>query len=40
MRRENKESLDGVSYEDGGVRKQLGQIRELVELPLRAPSAF
>ncbi|GAY61566.1 hypothetical protein CUMW_210970 [Citrus unshiu] len=30
MRRENKESLDGVSYEDGGVRKQLGQIRELL----------
>ena len=28
-------------YDDiGGVRKQLGQIRELVELPLRHPQLF
>ena len=41
MRRENEERFDGVGYEDvGGVSKQLGQIRELVELPLRVPSAF
>ncbi|TXG47767.1 hypothetical protein EZV62_027061 [Acer yangbiense] len=36
-----KESLDDVGYEDiGGVRKQLGQIRELVELPFRLPQLF
>lgn len=41
VRREDEERLDGVGYEDvGGVRKQLGQIRELVELPLRHPQLF
>jgi len=30
-----------VGYDDvGGVRKQLAQIRELVELPLRHPQLF
>jgi len=30
-----------VGYDDvGGVRKQLSQIRELVELPLRHPQLF
>lgn len=34
-------SLQQVGYDDiGGVRKQLAQIRELVELPLRHPQLF
>lgn len=41
VRREDEERLDGVGYDDiGGVRKQLAQIRELVELPLRHPQLF
>merc|ERR1719331_2693196 len=33
--------LDDVGYDDvGGVRKQMAQIRELVELPLRHPTLF
>ncbi|KAG8087229.1 hypothetical protein GUJ93_ZPchr0010g7830 [Zizania palustris] len=41
VRREDEERLDGPSYDDvGGVRKQLAQIRELVELPLRHPNLF
>lgn len=41
IRREDEEKLDDVGYEDvGGVRKQLAQIRELVELPLRHPALF
>ena len=33
--------IDDVGYEDiGGCRKQLAQIRELVELPLRHPTLF
>jgi hypothetical protein len=33
--------LRQVGYDDvGGVRKQLAQIRELVELPLRHPQLF
>ena len=39
--REDEERLDDVGYEDvGGVRKQMAQIRELVELPLRHPTLF
>ena len=39
--REDEERLDDVGYEDvGGVRKQMAQIRELVELPLRHPALF
>ncbi len=39
--REDEEKLDDVGYDDvGGVRKQMAQIRELVELPLRHPSLF
>ncbi|KDD73706.1 AAA+ ATPase, partial [Helicosporidium sp. ATCC 50920] len=39
--REDEERLDDVGYEDvGGVRKQMAQIRELVELPLRHPQLF
>lgn len=39
--REDEEKLDDVGYDDvGGVRKQMAQIRELVELPLRHPQLF
>ena len=41
IRREEEDRLDDVGYDDiGGVRKQLAQIRELVELPLRHPQLF
>eukprot|EP01087_Luapelamoeba_hula_P011688 TRINITY_DN320_c0_g1_i1.p1 TRINITY_DN320_c0_g1~~TRINITY_DN320_c0_g1_i1.p1 ORF type:complete len:816 (+),score=162.07 TRINITY_DN320_c0_g1_i1:72-2450(+) len=41
IKREDEERLDDVGYDDiGGCRKQLGQIRELVELPLRHPTLF
>uniref|UniRef100_A0A7N1A4D4 Uncharacterized protein n=1 Tax=Kalanchoe fedtschenkoi TaxID=63787 RepID=A0A7N1A4D4_KALFE len=42
VRREDEEErLDEVGYDDvGGVRKQMGQIRELVKLPLRHPQLF
>ncbi|KAF8007701.1 hypothetical protein BT93_K1641 [Corymbia citriodora subsp. variegata] len=38
VRREDENRLDEVGYDDvGGVRKQMAQIRELVELPLGHP---
>lgn len=41
INREDEEKLDDVGYDDvGGVRKQMAQIRELVELPLRHPQLF
>ncbi|CAN6285724.1 unnamed protein product [Urochloa humidicola] len=41
VKREDEERLDDVGYDDvGGMRKQLAQIRELVELPLRHPQLF
>ncbi|GAY58086.1 hypothetical protein CUMW_184380 [Citrus unshiu] len=41
LKREDEDRLNDVGYEDvGGVRKQLGQIREVVELPLRHPQIF
>merc|ERR1712054_673421 len=41
IKRDDEERLDDVGYDDvGGVRKQMGQIRELVELPLRHPALF
>ncbi|KAL3677464.1 hypothetical protein R1sor_027412 [Riccia sorocarpa] len=41
VRREDEERLDEVGYDDvGGVRRQMAQIRELVELPLRHPQLF
>merc|ERR1719194_200573 len=41
IKREDEEKMDDVGYDDiGGVKKQLGQIRELVELPLRHPQLF
>lgn len=42
VKREDEEaSLNEVGYDDiGGCRKQLAQIKEMVELPLRHPSLF
>uniref|UniRef100_A0ACD5WW48 Uncharacterized protein n=1 Tax=Avena sativa TaxID=4498 RepID=A0ACD5WW48_AVESA len=41
VKREDEERLDGVGYDDiGGMGKQMNQIRELVELPLRHPQLF
>jgi len=41
IKREDEEKLDDVGYDDiGGCRKQLAQIRELIELPLRHPTLF
>lgn len=42
IRREDEESnLSEIGYDDvGGCRKQMAQIRELVELPLRHPQLF
>ncbi|KAF4525325.1 hypothetical protein B566_EDAN013186 [Ephemera danica] len=38
---EEEEKLNSVGYDDiGGCRKQLAQIKEMVELPLRHPSLF
>ncbi|XP_040564219.1 transitional endoplasmic reticulum ATPase [Lepeophtheirus salmonis] len=40
-REEEEESLNSIGYDDiGGCRKQLAQIKEMVELPLRHPSLF
>ncbi|CAK9302774.1 unnamed protein product [Gordionus sp. m RMFG-2023] len=40
-RAEEEESLNEVGYDDiGGCRKQLAQIKEMVELPLRHPGLF
>lgn len=39
--REEEERLDDVGYDDvGGCQKQMAQIREMIELPLRHPSLF
>ncbi|XP_046388727.1 transitional endoplasmic reticulum ATPase TER94 isoform X2 [Ischnura elegans] len=41
MKEEEEEALNAVGYDDiGGCRKQLAQIKEMVELPLRHPSLF
>eukprot|EP01061_Rhynchopus_euleeides_P025190 TRINITY_DN4065_c0_g2_i3.p1 TRINITY_DN4065_c0_g2~~TRINITY_DN4065_c0_g2_i3.p1 ORF type:complete len:821 (+),score=428.57 TRINITY_DN4065_c0_g2_i3:184-2463(+) len=41
IKREDEEKASDVGYEDiGGCRKQLAQIREMVELPLRHPQLF
>ncbi|XP_042448890.1 cell division cycle protein 48 homolog, partial [Zingiber officinale] len=41
VKREDEDRLDEVGYDDvGEVRKQMAQIRELVELPLRHPQLF
>lgn len=40
-REEEEENINDVGYDDvGGVRKQLAQIKEMVELPLRHPQLF
>jgi len=40
-REEEEEALNEVGYDDiGGARKQLAQIKEMVELPLRHPTLF
>jgi transitional endoplasmic reticulum ATPase len=41
VKRDEVEKLNDVGYDDiGGLRKQLAQIREMVELPLRHPKLF
>ena len=41
LRREDEERLDSVGYDDvGGCRRQMDQIREMIELPLRHPTLF
>merc|ERR1712151_282673 len=40
-KREDDDAANDVGYEDiGGCRKQMAQVRELVELPLRHPQLF
>lgn len=39
--RDDEDAANGIGYDDiGGCRKQLAQIKEMVELPLRHPSLF
>ena len=41
VKREDEENPNDIGYDDiGGCRKQLGLIREMVELPLRHPALF
>ena len=41
VKREDEERPDDIGYDDiGGCRRQLSQIREMIELPLRHPSLF
>lgn len=41
VKREDEDRLDEVGYEDiGGIRRQMAQTRELVELPIRHPQLF
>ncbi len=41
VRREDEEKADDVGYDDiGGCRRQMAQIREMIELPLRHPTLF
>ena len=41
IKREDEENLNDIGYDDiGGCRKQLGLIREMIELPLRHPVLF
>jgi len=40
-REEEEDALNAIGYDDiGGCRKQLAQIKEMVELPLRHPALF
>jgi len=41
VKREEEDNINDIGYDDvGGVRKQLAQIKEMVELPLRHPQLF
>lgn len=41
IKREDEERLDETGYDDiGGCKKQMAQIREMIELPLRHPALF
>ncbi len=41
VKREDEERMDDVGYDDiGGCRRQMAQIREMIELPLRHPALF
>ena len=41
VKREDEEKADDIGYDDiGGCRRQLAQIREMIELPLRHPQLF
>lgn len=41
IKREEEDQQDGVGYDDiGGCRKQMANIREMIELPLRHPTLF
>lgn len=41
IKRSDEEKLGDVGYEDvGGCKKQMAQIREMIELPLRHPQLF
>ena len=41
VKREDEERADDIGYDDnGGGRRQLAQIREMIELPLRHPQLF
>lgn len=41
VKREDEERLDEVGYDDiGGCKRQMAQIREMIELPLRHPTLF
>mmetsp|Transcript_12904 Transcript_12904/g.11693 ORF Transcript_12904/g.11693 Transcript_12904/m.11693 type:complete len:810 (-) Transcript_12904:65-2494(-) len=41
VKREDEEKMDDVGYDDiGGCRRQMAQIREMIELPLRHPTLF
>jgi len=41
VKREDENRADDVGYDDiGGCRRQLAQIREMIELPLRHPTLF
>merc|ERR1712060_129500 len=41
INRDDEEEAEDIGYDDiGGVRKQLAQIREMIELPLRHPQLF
>ena len=41
VKREDEEGKDDIGYDDiGGCRRQMAQIREMIELPLRHPTLF